>query len=442
MDTVSERVVVPFAGEGSGVGELSWGQREFWMAIQRTGSWWPIGGVAALPPGRTVADVAGELAYLLSRYQSLRTTLRWDIPDRPWQMVHASGQIELEVVDAGAADPAAVAAAVHHRYTDTPMDFQVEWPVRMGVVRRRGRLTHLVVAMSHLATDAFGAQVMLREVAVRQRAPVTGLTPLDQARWQHSPAGRRQNQAALRHYESILRTVAPRRYPPSRRVEPQPTWSGEFTSPATRRALGALTARTRDDPATIMLTAFAVAVSRVTGINPVVVRPLVSNRFRPGLADVVCSVVQSGLCVLDAGDAPFDEALARVKRAAMTMHKHAYHDPADFADLLAEVSGDRGTGIDLTCFFNNRRGNDGPALPDVSTNPPAESTFRWTPTDDGPIDRFFGRVEPDRDGAMRFSTLVDTNLMSLEDAEACLRGIETVTVEAAGLPVGTRGQVA
>lgn len=436
METVPDRVIVRFDGEGGGSGELAWGQQEAWMTLRRVGSWMPLGGVKPLPPDTTVEGVAAELRYLLSRYQPLRTKLRLDDPDRPRQVVHATGEAVLEVVDAGGADPDTVAAAVHRRYVDTDLDFAAEWPIRMGVVRRYGVLTHMVVLMSHFATDAHGARVMLREVATRDGTPVSGMQPLDQARWQQSPAGRRQNDAALRYYESILRTITPRRFNQSRDIQQQPVWDGDFSSPAMRLAVAAIADRTRVDAAALLLAIFAIALTRVTGINPVVVRPLVGNRFRPGLSDVVCTATQSGLCVLDVAGVPFDEALARVKRATMTAYKHAYHNPADLADLRRQVSRDRGTDIDIACFFNNRRAEGGSgSVPEVTPqlidDALPRSVLRWTPTDKAPLRRMFVRVETDTADAMRLSTLIDTNLLSLADAEACLRGMETVAIEAA-----------
>ena len=436
METVSDRVVVAFSGDGSGTEDLAWGQQDIWMSARRLGSWMPLGGVQPLPPGTTVEDMAGQLGYMLGRYQVLRTKLLLDDLDRPRQVVHADGVAALEVVDAGDTDPAVVAAEVHRRYTDTMLDFAAEWPIRMGVVRRHGHVTHLVLVLSHLATDALGARVMLREVATRDATPVTGMQSLDQARWQRSPSGQRQNQSALRHYESILRTIAPRRFPQSRDVRPQPVWSGDFTSPAMRLAVAAVADRTKLDAATVLLAAFAVALTRVTGVNPVVVRPFVGNRFRRGLADVVSTVAQSGLCALDVADVPFGEALVRVKHAMMTVYKHAYHDPADFAALLDRVSRERGTDVDVACFFNNRRAEDAPpptseVTPDVLAEALPRSVLRWTPTDKTPMRRTFTRVEPDTADALRLTMLIDTNLLSPADAEACLRGMETVTVEAA-----------
>jgi len=104
MITVAERITVAFAGGGGGVEELSWGQRDIWLVMVRQKFWLPIGGWKRLPEGTTVQDVAEELRYLMSRYQSMRTRLRFDDDGRPSQVVFSAGEIGLDVIDIGDED--------------------------------------------------------------------------------------------------------------------------------------------------------------------------------------------------------------------------------------------------------------------------------------------------------------------------------------------------
>ena len=45
------KTAVPFHGEGSGVGDLTWGQLEIWQTIQRTGRSLNIGGAIPMAAG-------------------------------------------------------------------------------------------------------------------------------------------------------------------------------------------------------------------------------------------------------------------------------------------------------------------------------------------------------------------------------------------------------
>jgi hypothetical protein len=71
-----------------------------------------------------------------------------------------------------------------------------------------------------------------------------------------------------------------------------------------------------------------VAMHAITGVDPVVARPLVGNRPRPGLVDVVCAVVQGGIFAVSVADATVDEAVVRARLATMSAYKNAHYDPA------------------------------------------------------------------------------------------------------------------
>ncbi len=92
---MTDKVVVHFAGDGSGIAELSWGQQEIWYVMQDKGDSLSMGGARALPPGQTVADVAAGLSFIMSRHQALRTMLRFGSHGQTQQVVHASGAITL-----------------------------------------------------------------------------------------------------------------------------------------------------------------------------------------------------------------------------------------------------------------------------------------------------------------------------------------------------------
>ena len=113
---MTEQMVVPFEGDISGVGELTWGQWEIWPMLResRTTSfslgWWE-----ELPPGRTTADIAADLRFLMNRHSALRTRLQFAPDGRPQQAIAGSGTASLDVIDSGDADPAQVAADVYTR---------------------------------------------------------------------------------------------------------------------------------------------------------------------------------------------------------------------------------------------------------------------------------------------------------------------------------------
>lgn len=430
-----QQVLVAFEGDGAGVGELSWGQRELWHVVEEKHTWLPIGTVLALPAGTTVEDAVADLRFVMCRYPSMRTRLRLD-PDGPKQVVSSSGEIALEIVDAADdADPAEVAEQVRKRYWDRYYDFVSEWPVRMAVVRHRGALTHRVWVMCHLVTDGTGARVILSELAGRETTS-SAAPPLEQARWQNSPAGQRQCDAALRHWERILRDVPAHRFPQRTETVAPRYWEATFESLAMHLALRAISARTGVEVPSVLLAVFAVALARVTGINPVVVVLVVNNRFRPGLARTVSPIIHPGLCRIDVPDATVDEAVAATRRRAMTAYKYAYYYPPRREEIIERVNRERGEPVDLECSLNDSR-----LTPRSETGPPptpeqvraalSHSSFEWTRRQDHrPFDKLYVTVE-DVPGTIRLAVVTDTHHVSPDDTQAVIRGMEQVAVAAA-----------
>jgi hypothetical protein len=431
-----ERVAVAFGGDGAGEDVLSWGQRDVWVAIKGFGSSMAVGGSVPLRAGTTIEDVASEACYLMSRYQVLRTRLRITEDGSPRQVVSGAGRIDLDVVDTCGADPRMVAAATGERLKAAPFDHTQDWPVRVAVVRHGAALTHKVFVVSHFAVDGFSFEVMARELARRRTSPVRGLQPLEQARWQSSPAGRRQNAAAQRHWESAL-TSMPLPWPTGSSDRSSPRhWEGYFQSPAMLLAAQSIAARTCGSVSTILMTALAVAVVRTGGVNPVAVRPVSNNRFRPDLAQVVGPVSQAGLCLMDVAGISFEEAVARTHKASIAAHWYSYYDTDEKDDLVERIRAERGSEYYVDCFFNDRRVLTRDYLPDP---PPdarrilgavPERELRWTGSKDTRSSRFFVQVEDVAETAL-LNLFVDTHYLSRADAEALMIEMETAAVEAA-----------
>jgi hypothetical protein len=452
--TPTERVLVPFVGKGAGRGELSWGQREIWSAMQRQG-WLCIGGVIPLPAGKTMPEVVDELSVLIGYFPSMRTRLRFDAAGRPSQELFGSGELMIEVFDtdfttATATDPdpdatadsapdthahapEALSAQIEARYRAMPRDFEEEWPQRVGVVRAHGRLTHLIVVTCHLVTDLFGVEAMNRQLAAGLSGQAAGMQQLEQAAWQSSVAGRRQSDASLRYWERMLRSIPRRPLPTSPDPREPRHWTGQLRSSALRAALPMIAERTGTDGSSVLMTLYALALGEMTGDNPVAIWTLVNNRFRPGLADVVCNLVQSGICILDVEGVAFDDLTRRTWRAAINAYKHAYYDSELHAAMIGRLAPDQGPATGVPYFFNDRRSEVARAAADVPMTPELlrelaqRSTFSWIGKKDNPFERMFLNVEDDPE-VVEMTVQVDTHFFSPAQIETLLRRMEAVAI--------------
>lgn len=433
---MSDTILVPFEGDGGGVGALSWGQSEIWRSMMAVGSSFPLGASFPAPPGTTVAGVAAMLRFVLSRHESLRTRVVVDADGVPRQHVASSGSVPLDVVDVSAGEAVAEAARLLERFERAVFDYPREWPVRMALVRADGVPAHVVAAYNHVATDVYGVDALVADVAAGP-AGVLGTSPLAQARQQRSPAGQRQNAMALRHAEKVLRGL-PRRWSrlsADRRVPRW--WQVGYHSPASYLAVRAIAARHRVSTTPVLLAGFAVALGRLLGVDVVATRLMVHNRFRPGFATSVSPLTQSSVATIEVGNGSFDEVVGRAWRAMTLASRYSYFDPDRMAELAARVGDERGADVGVDVCFNDRRRAHLATPPLVAMPTERElavarelAAVRWErPLDDYDHSVFFHVNDvPD---VFDYLLCADTHRLSPADMESLVRCVEDVFVMAA-----------
>lgn len=432
-----ERIIVSFAGESSGEGILTWGQQQLWRAMVEMDSSLGIGGVVPLGPGHKPEDTAAELSFFMTRYQALRTRLRF-LPDGTVrQVVASSGETWVDVIDTASADddPLRTAGELFAQWRARKYDYENEWPMRLAVVRHQGACTHVVAMLCHIAADGVGVGVMLRELRTENPPPVA-MQPLELVQWQQTPAAQRLTDSAMRYWESNLRSIPADRFGPAvDRGEPrfmQICWA----SRAMLLAIHAISERDSADSSHILLAATAAGLARVTGANPYVAQTIVNNRFRPGLSDMVSPLNQNGLAVVDVEGVTFPEVVDRARRASLASAKYAYYDPATRERLIARISSDRGEKIDLASFINDRRSMtlsstpQAPAAADEIVAAQKDTAVLW----EAPLRLFNEKLMVNFDevgGTIQVTAEVDTRYLSLEDLKSLMTAMEAVTVEAA-----------
>lgn len=456
--TVTE-IRVGFDADGAGTGELTWGQMGIWRTAQRTGRTMNIVLVMPLAQGSSLSEMAAVLRFIVTRHPALRTRLVFaDGPSanrRPRQVITGSGEVPLHVADIGDGDdPAAAAEELRSRYELAWFDYENEFPVRMGIIRQSGTLTAMVIGFSHVMVDGNGLGALFADLERLDRgsgeatAPPEGLNPLELARKQGSPPGRRQSERAIQYWAAQLgRLPAWRFAAPACPREPR---FAELVacSPAMELGMRAVAARTGAGTTDVLLAAYSVAIARVFGRDPSVAQVVVSNRFRPGLAGMVSQISQHGICVVEVAGASFCEVVARAQKAATGASFYGYYDPVERDRLLDEADKSRGQPLDISWTLNDRRnmfepGDDGRGVPTAAQVRKALPRTRlyWDrsqPTFDGTL---FLQVDSDpplagrealADGlpAVHLEVWADTHVFALDRVEAFVREMEAVVVAA------------
>ncbi|MEV6924578.1 condensation domain-containing protein [Dactylosporangium sp. NPDC051485] len=435
---MTERIPVGFTGARGGECGLSWGQVAIWRAIQRlvpddaslNMSWVTALEDEGISVDTPLSRITDTVAYIMARHESLRTRVRLDEAREARQVLARDGVIELVVVDAERAGAADAARQLQRSLTEPPFDYPDEWPLRVGAVRVGDVVTHAVFAICHLVTDRGGLTALVRDVldslAGRTTLDPPDRQPYDQALHQQSDAGRRQSEKALRYWQRHLRAV-----PRSRFGEPggEPRFvSATLSSPAGDQAASLLAGRERVSTSAVVLAAAAVQLARQTGAREAVLQVIVSNRFRPGLADSVGPASQDGLCVIEVGDDELGPVIGRAMQASMQAYLHAQYDPVALDALVAQL-GD----VDLSCSFNDRR-FDMQTPVSAATGVSADglraalprTALTWEPVEQYGA-RYFLHVNA-VPGVLDLTLFADTSVFDRSKVEEHLRGIERLLV--------------
>ncbi|MEU0552410.1 condensation domain-containing protein [Dactylosporangium sp. NPDC006015] len=435
---------LPFAGGRSGTGSLTWGQRAIWNAIGRTvpnDHYFNLDRIVDLGPRTVPVDAAlGALAALVARHEALRTRLG-STGGTPEQVLAAAGVLDVSMVDGGD-DPAAAAARARDTLAGTAFDYRAEWPVRAALVTRGGAVSHLVLVLCHLATDGHGAEVLARELrllALRGdrglRAPETN--PLDLAEEQQSPEGHRRGAAALSYWAEQFTRIPATMFPTTAAPPQAPRyWTGRIVSTALPGAVDALAAQHGVSGSTVLLTAAGALAAAAGGHPTTAVMPIVGNRFTTGHRDLVSTLSQDGLFVLDVDRPTFGALLRPGWQAALRGYRAAAYDPAGWDAMLADAEAARGEPVHPYCCFNDMRLIDGRPLR-TATDLRAlqrDTRFDFPATQERVACRYCLHVTLDGQ-ALVVTLTADTAYLPPAAIEAHLRAIEELLVRAAGSDV-------
>lgn len=357
-----DRMEVKFQGSRGGDGPLTFGQSntlqwvvvsEVEQSIQSMLPW-----VFDVPEGIRLDDVAEVVSILLARNESLRTTYQ-DGPDGTFQRVAEAGVLDMDVYESADSLDEITRDLVARMRTE-PFDLARELPVRVAAVTdgAESQLVRTVVAMyTHMAVD-FGALAVINDQfaqliadpAARTVGPLTH-QPLDQAAFEQSEQGVRQNDRAMHYWAQQLRQRPQCQFPMPAVEQPRPL-SGLLLAQDVTRALPQIMERTGASAPTVTLAAMCAVLAGRTGQRHIVFSSLSNNRSGR-LRDYVGTLAQDSLVLVDADAARFDELVRRVSTATLKANRHSLYDPHALERLAIGIEWERGMRCSRDCAFNN-----------------------------------------------------------------------------------------
>jgi len=451
LQPAESRYVVPFSSTASGAAPLTWGEKAVLQDIRETGFSLNASGAQQVADGATVESVGARLGRLVSRYPALRARLATDAQGNDSQVVTGSGEVAVEVMDfADDDDPHDIAKFTDQIWLDwllTPFDHYRDLPVRVGVIRHRGVVLYQVQTFNHLVVDGAALTALMPELGagepLEELPPPTGPSVLDLAERERTPQALKANDRSLRYWESHLRDIPPRTFgegihPDGR--QGKRFWHARFGSPAAHLAMLAIARRTGTDTSRVLFGIIATALGRAVGLSSLTAKVIASNRFRPGLADIIAPIAQNSLVTLDLAGATVDEVVARGRRALLAGGMHAYYDPDQLTELMSRLDAERGYQAEVSCRINDRRMANRQLVDESARTAEitaeqieakrGETWFSWDGTLDHLHEQAFITVE-DYGDTVHLQLIFDMSCFTSEQIENFAHGVEQVAVEAA-----------
>jgi hypothetical protein len=444
----------------SGAAPLTWGEKAIMQDMRETGWTLNASGARELAEGATVERVAARLSRLMGRHPALRVRLATDSHGAVYQEVAASGETAVEVLDFGDDDdPHDVAKYTDQLWYDwllTPFDHSRDWPVRLGVIRHRGVALYQVLTFNHLVVDGTAIKLLMPELRHGEPIedslePPDGMQIMELAEREQTPQARKISDRAMRYWETQLRDIPPRTFGEPIHSEGRlgkRYWHARFGSPATYLAVLAIAQRSGMDTSRVLFGIIATAIGRATGLSTLTAKVITSNRFRPGLADVIAPLSQNCVVTVDLADATVDDVVARGRRALLAGGMYAYYDPDQLNELMARLDSERGYQAQVSCRINDRRmttrdSTDDQAraarvTPEQIQAKLPETFISW----DGTLDTFheqaFITIEDHRD-TVYLQLIFDMACLTEAQVETFMRSVEEVAVAAAFDPSAPAG---
>ncbi|MFD9939251.1 condensation domain-containing protein [Nonomuraea sp. NPDC059023] len=402
---------------------LTWGQQDVWRAVVAAAPQEQYLNLARLfVPQRPVTPERAHRALdrLITRHEALRTRLTGP-RTAPRQALAESAEPQVEVVEGERPH------RVSERLSAAPFDYGNEWPLRVAFLVADGYVRQVVLVLCPLAVDGPAADLVVRDFRALlgrgELPPHQADRPRDLAAWQVSGDGRGHSDEVIAWWlEQYARidpfelTATPRR---PRYME------ATMSSPALAAAVRTVAARRRVSSSTALLTGAVSLAGRLTGQRTCGMRVTVDNRSGGGRRDVVSTIAQEGLVVLDLGTPDFGELLARGRQAVSRADRRAEYNPYAMEEALA------GRVRTFGRFDDRRpvRHDQAPELDARQIRLAMDKTdLAWTDAMDRNICDFHLRVagEPDR---TEVSLYADTGMLSPLAIEAYLLDLERLFVE-------------
>ncbi|PWK36083.1 condensation domain-containing protein [Actinoplanes xinjiangensis] len=438
METVGIRQIVA-TGERSGDAPATWGQRYMWDIVQALAPAdehlnVPI--VVPVPSGHTLDEVLAAIEVMIAAHESFRT--RYAVEDgRLRQWFAGSEPIPVTLYRSTEVDLRAAASALAKRIAGQRFALDTDLPTRAAVLLHNDVPAAVVLVISHIVADGWAISMIaptLRRI-LREGRGGTGPAPVqlvEQAAYEQSEAGARQNQRALAYWRRMLEQF-PAVYPgDGERPAAAPRyWQGALRTPRGFTAARQLAEAAQVSVPTVLLTAFCQVLGTTTGLSQVPLIIRASNRMRPETTDVIGHFSEAVPILIDVTGKNFTQVLRHAHVRALSAYRYGHHYPPDVIDLQRAIAAERGTDVAMRVALNNPYVAPRGAFEVAPEHDPAgrqHSEFVWMDKRETEAITAYANVWPE---AHMFSIFADTTFLDPAAIENSHWQLEKVLVQAA-----------
>ncbi len=360
---------------------LSFAQQRLWFLAQLEPDSVEYNAPIIVPwPGPLNVDaLSGALTELVERHEVLRTRLVADPDGEPYQVIDPPpAHVPVSLVDVSAEpDPRAAASRLVSAEARVAIDLATGPLVRASVARISPDEHLVVLAAHHVVSDEWSGRIVRRELPALYAGadlPDLPVQYADFAVWQRQWLSGDVLDSQLAYWQATLADV-PVLELPTDRPRPQIRSSAgavlAFTVPAeVADGLRALARTTNASMFMVVLSAYAILLSRYSGQPDVVVGVPIAGRNRAETEDLIGFFVNTLVLRTDlSGDPDFTELLGRVRERTLAAYAHQDLPFEQLVDALG-VDRDRSRTPVFQVLFNyiaggvrDRRARDDLAAP-------------------------------------------------------------------------------
>ncbi|HEU5160813.1 MAG TPA: condensation domain-containing protein [Streptosporangiaceae bacterium] len=359
-DTV---ISIPFVADNgeSPVGPLTWGQRFMWdiiAALAPHDEHINLEVTVPVPAGLSMTGLSRALARLIERHAVLRTRYYAGDDAEPYQVEIQDGRLQLHVRRTSSADPTRCTGELIESLVGRSFDLASGIPVRLGVCIEGEQPRVVVLALSHIVSDAWGLRILRRDLQNllsgkdSDNLPFPGRTPLEQVEYEQSESGRQVELESLEHWNSRLRQFPRTMFDVPAMPPAAPRyWRGTLSSPALGLGTMALMRRYRVSSNSVVLAALALHIGYLTGRDSCALMVRVNNRGGD-INQAVGYFTQEVPVVFGIDQDSFESTVRSVQNEVLRSIPYGRYSPPKVWRLRDQIDEERGTRTTIDSIIN------------------------------------------------------------------------------------------